>query len=256
MIRLHSAFPWAGVALFSLLAGCGAVFVNEGSKDATLAMGLHNPQANQPKAVVPEDQRLIDDFDDNSKNIPAKLFGGADGTWSTITFGGNTISSDIITSGGADGTKMCAHVTGSLLDQGNFVYPAFTLQAKFKNSGYYDASAFTGIQFYYKCPSDDQSMKRRFGVGTAPTLPGSDGGTCQNDCYNHFGAFQDPSNDWVLRSYNFADLKRESGWGSPVTPPDLTDHLKEFIYIKWDQSGDNHAGTYKIDYWVDKVEFF
>jgi hypothetical protein len=247
---------WFFTAVVSLLAGCGAVFVNEGSKDASLARGLANPEAGKPKPTIPKDERVISNFDDGSKNINSKLFGGADGSWSTITFGGNSISQDFIESGGANGTKMCAHVTGTLKDLGNFVYPDFTLQGKFKSSGYYDASSFSGIQFYYKCPSDDNAMKRRFSIGTAPTLPGSEGGTCQSDCYNHWGAYMDPANDWVFKSYKWEDLKREAGWGSPVTPPDLTDHLKEFIYIKWSHGGDNHAGTYKINYSVDEIEFF
>ncbi|HTC21864.1 MAG TPA: hypothetical protein VK859_13495 [bacterium] len=245
-----------GFAAISLLAGCGAVFVNEGSKYASLGLGLQNADANKPKVNVPPEACVISNFDDGSKNINPKLYGGASGSWSTSSFGGNTVNSDFVVTGGANGTKMAAHVFGDLVDQGNATYPDFTLQGKFRDSGYYDASAFTGIKFYYKCPADDVSMKRRFGIGTAATLPGSDGGTCQSDCYNNFGAMMDPSNDWALKNYAFADLKREAGWGSPVTPPDLTDHLKEFIYIKWANSGDNHAGTYKIDYWVDEIEFY
>jgi hypothetical protein len=244
----------AGAAAF--LAGCGAVFINEGAKNASLSRGLVNADANQPKVNVPAAAQIICNFDDGSKNMSSQLYGGAGGAWTTITFGGNTIDSDFVVPGGADGTKMAAHVFGTLVDPGDSSYPDFTLQGNFKSSGYYDASAFTGIQFYYKCPSDDDSNKRRFGIGTAPTLPGQNGGTCQSDCYNNFGAFMDPTNDWILKSYKFSELTREAGWGSPVVPPDLTDHLKEFIYIKWANSGDNHAGSYKIDYWVDQVAFF
>ena len=64
------------------------------------------------------------------------------------------------------------------------------------------------------------------------------------------------SPDWVSESYDFADLKREPGAGKAVSPPDLTDHLKEFIYIRWDHGALNTAGTYNIDYWVDEVEFY
>ena len=41
-----------------------------------------------------------------------------------------------------------------------------------------------------------------------------------------------------------------------LIPPDLTDHLSEFINFAWTNSGNNVAGTYNIDYWVDDVEFF
>ncbi|HUO56637.1 MAG TPA: hypothetical protein VMV05_00525 [bacterium] len=245
-----------GIAALGLLAGCGAVFVNEGAKTNGLAMGLADPDANKPKPVVPKGGNVISDFEDGSKRINPNLFGGSGGSWTTITWDNNTVPSDIIVPGGANGTKMACHVFGTLIDHGNASYPAFTLQGKFKNSGFYDASAFTGIRFYYKCPADDNVNKRRFAIAIAPTLAAQDGGTCVNDCYNHFGAFQSPSDDWVLKSYLFNELKRESGWGSPVVPPDFTDHLKEVSYIKWDHSGDNKPGAYKVDYWVDEVEFF
>ncbi|HEY5039900.1 MAG TPA: hypothetical protein VIJ93_12580 [bacterium] len=246
-------FSFAGI---SIIASCGAVFVNEGAKTASLGKGLADPEASKPKVNVPKEACFISNFDDGSTNVSTKLYGGASGAWMTLSFDGNTPNSDFVAAGGANGTKMAAHVFGTLVDHGKGTYPSFTLQGKFKNSGSYDASAFTGIRFYFKCPSDDQAIKRRFAIGTAATLPGSEGGVCAGDCYNHFGAFMEASNDWVQKSYAFSDLKREQGWGSPVVPPDLTDHLKEFIYIKWDHGGDNHAGTYKIDYWADEIEFF
>jgi hypothetical protein len=64
------------------------------------------------------------------------------------------------------------------------------------------------------------------------------------------------SDEWQLKSYAFTDLKRESGWGSPVMPPDITDHLAEFINLQWANSGMNLPAKYTVDYWVDEVEFF
>lgn len=158
----------------SLLAGCGAVFVNQGSKNASLADGLQNPDANKPKVTVSKDAGLITNFDDGSPNMSANLYGHPDGSWIVFSFGGNTTNKEFIVSGGADNTKMAAHVFGTLVDKGDAQYPAFTLQGKFRQSGLYDASPFTGIKFYYKCPSTDQALKRRFAIGTAPTLPASD----------------------------------------------------------------------------------
>jgi hypothetical protein len=239
-----------------LLTGCGAVFINEGSKDASLAKGLANPNSNQKKVNVPKEAKVMNNFDDGSKTFSPKLYGNPGGAWMAFSFGGNTTNKEIIADGGANGTPKCAHVFGTLIDKGDAAYPAFTLSGKFKDSGTYDASPFTGLKFYYKSPATDQALKRRFAIGTTPTLPVADGGTCTDGCYNHFGADLSPSPDWVLKSYNFADMKRESGWGSPVTPPDLTDHLKDFINIKWDHSANNAAGSYNIDYYVDEVEFF
>ena len=238
------------------LSGCGAVFINEGSKNASLAQGLVNAGANQKKVNVPKEAMVMNNFNDGSKNFSPKLYGNPGGSWMTLSFAGNKANDDFIAAGGANGSAKCAHVFGTLIDKGDASYPAFTLQGKFKDSGYYDASAFTGLRFYYKSPATDQALKRRFAVGTAPTLPASEGGTCSDGCYNNFGMDLKASPDWIQMSSSFADLKRESGWGSPVTPPDLTDHLKEFITIKWDHSANNAAGSYTIDYYVDEVEFF
>jgi len=251
-----SSFFLSVVFGISFLAGCGAVFVNEGSKNASLALGLPNPNANQKKVIVPKEACVIGNFDDGSKNVNSKLFNGGGGQWLAITEGGNTVDSDFVVDGGANNSPKAARVFGKLTDKGDKVYPSFQLQGKLKDSGYYDASAFTGIKFYYKCPATDAALKRRFAIGTAPTLPTSGGGACASDCYNNFGADLALTPDWTQKVYAFADLKRESGWGSPVTPPDLTDHLKEFIDLEWANSANNAAGTYNIDYWVDEVEFF
>jgi hypothetical protein len=64
------------------------------------------------------------------------------------------------------------------------------------------------------------------------------------------------TDEWEQKSFRFSDLKRESGWGSPVMPPDMTDHLAEFLALQWSHSGTNVPATFPIDYWVDEVEFF
>lgn len=250
------SFAFLSVAVISLMAGCGAVFVNEGSKNAMVAEGLSNPNKETTKVNVPADQAVISNFEDGSKNANPKLFNSSTASWSTLTWAGNAINSDFVVAGGANNTKMAAHVFGTLTDKGDAKYPEFDLQCTFKDKALYDASNFSGIKYYYKCPPDDQGIKRRFCIAIAQTLPSSDGGTCTDNCYNHFGANLKPAVDWVLSSYSFADLTREQGWGGPVTPPELIDHLKEFIYMKWVHAANNAPGTYNINYWVDEVEFF
>ncbi len=240
----------------SVTAGCGAVFINHGSKNATLALDLAPPKAIKPNVKVTQEQKVIGNFEDGTKNINRKLYGNPDGVWTALSWAGNTVSGDFVVAGGANNTKMSAHVFGTLVDRGNSLYPGFMLMAKFRNKGYYDASPFSGIRFYYKCPLDDISPKRRFSIATAPTTPSSGGGTCERGCWNHYGADLAASDEWELKSCNFADLKRESGWGSPVMPPDLTDHLAEFLDIQWVNSGVNVPASINIDYWVDEVEFF
>ena len=256
MVRFHGFSPWLGIAVLTLLTGCGAVFINQGSKEASLAAGLHNPEGNKVKINVPKDQSIICNFDDGSKNMDPKLYGASGGMWMAISSGGGgTINSDFIVAGGANGTPKAAHVFGSLTDKGDKAYPGFQLQGKFTGSGFYDASNFTGLQFYYKCPSDDTCIKRRFGIATAPTLPTDQGGTCASNCWDHYGTNLLVNDNWAKYTLVFADTKRE-GWGGPVTPPDLVDHLTEFVSLTWTHQGNNVAGTYNVDYWVDEVEFF
>lgn len=245
-----------GLLLVFILAGCGAVFINQGSAQSSLRDGLTNPDLNKIKINVPPEQSMICNFDDGSKNTNPNLHGGSGGTWFVFSENGNAPNPNFIVKGGANGSAMCAHIFGSLTDKGDRSYPAFSIQGKFTSAGLYNASDFSGIQFYYKCPPADQAIKRRFVIATVPTLPADAGGACISDCYNHFGAMLGPTSDWKLCSYKFTELSREQGWGSPVTPPDLIDHLKEFIYLEWDHSGDNNAGTYNIDYWIDDVGFF
>lgn len=239
------------------LAGCGAVFVNKGSKEEPLTDGLRNPEAAKPKVVVPAGQNIIGNFDDGSTNMSSKLFGSGSGVWNAFTYGpGNSINSPFVVSGGANGTPKAVHIFGTLNNKGDGTYPAFTLQGKFKSSGYYDASPFNGLRFYFKCPSEDTSLTKRFSFTIAPTVPTSGGGTCADNCYNHFGADLSTTPDWTLKSYKFTDLKRGAGWGSSVIPPELVEHLKEVIGVEWSNNAQNTAGTYHIDYWVDEVEFF
>lgn len=241
------------LAVVSILAGCGAVLINEGSKLESLSDGLKNPASQTAKVIVPADQRLIGNFDDGSTHMNPSLYGAKAGLWSVSTYSG-TIDTPFIVPGGANGTPMAAHVSGTLL--GNNTYPSFTLTGKLKPSGYYDASPFTGIRFYYKEPSDDQAAGLRFSVPIASTVPISSGGICTDGCNNNFGVDLSKTDNWVKKDLAFGDMKRGAGWGSVVSPPDLTDHLREIVDIDWSNGSGNAVGTFKIDYWVDEVEFY
>ena len=240
------------VAVLSI--SCGAVLVNQGSKNEPLTDGLRNPADLAAKVNVPADQKVISNFEDGSTNMSSKLYGGG-GAWNAVISGG-TIATPFVVSGGANGTAMAVHFVGTLTNKGDGQYPSFTLQGMLKQSGTYDASMFDGIRFYYKCPADDKAPTRRFNITIPATLPASNGGTCSDQCYNHFGADLSMTGDWVQKTFSFSDLKRQPGWGSIVTPPDFTDHLKELKTIEWTHNAGNTAGSYPIDYWVDEVEFF
>jgi len=256
MPNIHRTFAAVVPLALLLMAGCGAVLVNEGSKQEPLTDGLRNPSENKPKVTVPAEAKVIGDFEDGTNHMNPKLYGAPSGAWNGFSYGGNTITMPFIVAGGANGTKMAAHIYGTLTNKGDGTYPSFTLQGQFLPSGAYDASVFNGIKFYYKCPSDDQASTRRFTIPIKATLPTSSGGTCTGQCYNHFGADLSVTGDWVQKSFSFSDLKRQSGWGDPVNPPDFTDQLTNIISVQWDHNAQNTAGTFHIDYWVDEVEFF
>ncbi len=250
-------FPKSFLLLGLLTAGCGAVFVNEGSKVDYLAEGLKDPATSKAKLVVPADQKLIGNFEDGSTRANPKLYGSnGEGSWAAYSFGGNAANSDFVVSGGANGTLKAAHLFGSLVNKGDNSYPSYTLTAKLKSAGLYDASAFSGIRFYYKCPPTDTTLFRRMAIPIAPTMPSSAGGTCSDGCYNNFGYDLGPTADWALKTVAFTDLKRAPGWGSPITPPDFTDHLAEIMDLEWGHNAGNTAGTYKVDMWVDEVELY
>jgi hypothetical protein len=84
----------------------------------------------------------------------------------------------------------------------------------------------------------------------------ADGGVCTDQCGNHFGVFLKPTLDWTVESFDLKSLVREEGWGATLDSDDFMDHLKEVVYIKWENGTNNVPGLYKIDYWVDQVEFY
>jgi len=84
----------------------------------------------------------------------------------------------------------------------------------------------------------------------------TDGGICVEQCGNNDGINMPAVTEWTQESFDFADLTREEGWGAPLEAPDLTDHLKEFLYLQWYHGANNTPGTYNIDFWVDDVEFY
>ncbi len=254
-VKISILFP--GFLAVGLLTGCGAILVNEGSKNEPLTDGLKNPEAAQAKVVVPTEQKVIGNFEDGSIHMNPSLYGakGA-GLWSDNTYGGNTINEVFVVAGGANGTKMAAHVFGKLVNKGDNTYPAFLLDGKFKPTGFYDASPFNGIRFYYKSPSGDQAPSRRFSIPIAPIMPSSAGGNCTDGCYNNFGMDLSSKGEWALVTLPFSNLTRQSGWGNTITPPEFAEHLKEILGIEWTHNAGNTAGSYNIDYWVDEVVFF
>jgi hypothetical protein len=250
---LSRAIPLLTLSLgLVLLAGCGAVFINEGSKASAYADNIPDAQLRH-KSSVPNENRKISNFNDGSNYMNPYLYGSGLGYWQVIASDGSIPNAQFISTGGLFGNRS-AHITGYLNDTGDAKYPTLALEGKFKKTSYYDLSLFHGVRFYYK--SNDQAVRRRFEFGIASTVPVSDGGVCTDQCGNHFGIFMKPNLDWTLESFDFKALTREEGWGATLESDDFMDHLKEVVYIKWENGTNNVPGLYHIDYWVDQVEFY
>jgi hypothetical protein len=118
----------------------------------------------------------------------------------------------------------------------------------------YDASAYTGIQFYAKSSS---STAVRFGVPIVATKARNEsgGGTCcsggdptnANGCDNHFGADITLTSSWTAYSYTWSQLKQPN-WG---ILQNFDSHA--LLGLQWQVS--ESAANSGFDVWIDAVSF-
>lgn len=109
----------------------------------------------------------------------------------------------------------------------------------------YDASAFDGISFWAK---GDATVT--FSIATHETVPSDmDGGSCADDCHNHFAAPAIALTDeWTEYSFTWDELAQGSGWGTPATFSSA-----EISKLQWQVSGSAAGLEFKI--MVDNVSF-
>jgi hypothetical protein len=183
---------------------------------------------------------------------------GDPGAWVTAGASNVSIGFSGPVSGGALGTLTAYESFGTISDIGDGQYPSFSLQAWFKNShAPYDLSAFSGIRYYLKVESDDTALWRAFQIPLSSTLPVTYGGTCVNDCYDHFYAnYASTSGAWVRMSHSFTDLKRRN-FGAPLNPPNLSGaNLQQALFLQWDEGNQNEFVTTHFHFSVDEIEFY
>lgn len=209
---------------------------------------------------LPLPPNVIDNFEDgnplNLNPMNPSLTNSNNGFWQVFSWAGNetNITGEVV-GPGANSTALAAHVFGTLVGAGSG-FPGFTLRGKFKSSGFYDATPFSGIQYYYKTAASDAAVNRLFHIAVSQTTPPADGGTCAANCFDHFRAvLGNTGGAWTFRSHNFAAMS-QAGWGTPVSPPGLVNHLDEITFIQWIHDHNNDIGSWWIEYWVDEVEFF
>jgi len=177
---------------------------------------------------------------------------------------------------GANGSAYALHVTSWIDDPENPLYPpgpgnfdSVFIRAWPNFNGSYNASFFTGIQFYLKVSSRDTAPVKLFQVPIDQTHGIPAPGICQNTtppidpnwpwthCWDHFGYDYSsvPRDRWILIKKDFADLHQQ-GYGSPAIPPSLTDHLDKILYLMWVEGNAAQAGLFTVDFSVDDIRFY
>ncbi|KIG15206.1 hypothetical protein DB30_05906 [Enhygromyxa salina] len=196
--------------------------------------------------INPDD--MIDNFEDgDGALIPNN---GRQGYWYTFndaTEGATqTPAADVVLpeSGGAAGTSMAMHTTGS-----GFAEWGAGIGIDLNNAGdpeggsgikmIHDASGFTGIALMAK-----GNGQVRAAVQIEATVPPEEGGTCEMDCDPH-GKVLLLSDEWQQFTLPFAQLNQE-GWGTPAA----WDAAK-VVGIQFKVAKDTN-----FDFWVDEIGFY
>jgi len=200
------------------------------------------------------------------------------GSWVASSWAGNTVNTPyvftgastandgVILSTGALGTKGYCRLFGLINDPGNATYPAYQLEGKFNGltpshgANAYDASSFTGVQFYLNVSSDDTCPSRRFNIANIWTLPPSEGGNgfC-TACEDHYGAMlpAGPTAGWVLKTYTFTSLSRQNFLAPATIPNNMpVSMFTDFVKLELQFGRNNATGSSQVNYAVDEFSFF
>lgn len=116
----------------------------------------------------------------------------------------------------------------------------------------YDASAYTGLSFWYKSKTPIRVL-----VGTQPNLPTAEGGRCASDCYNHHGKNFAASTAGTLATITWAELSGSAQIGSPPADPQTYGEKRGFnpaqllnLQVQVDQAGGSN-----FEIWLDDLSF-
>lgn len=110
----------------------------------------------------------------------------------------------------------------------------------------YDLSSYGGFTFYGKSRAGSAKVHVEF--ATLTTTPASDGGTCADDCTDHYETIVTLSGDWQKFTLPFDAITQE-GWG--VKPKDLAHTI--FVYFGY-QGTD--GGTGNFEFLVDDISLY
>lgn len=196
--------------------------------------------------AAPVDITVIDDFEDMDGLLAEDR--GRVGFWLTTNdgTGSQTPAPDTAitpVAGGANGTAFALHTTGS-----GFSDWGAALQVDMNNEAGrlpYDASAYTGIEFYAR---GEGTIRVEF-VATS-TVTAAQGGNCTGDCFDSHGVLVELTPEWTKQTIYF-DHAMQVGWG---TPADFNggDLLALSFRAGLFEAGQTEAS---FDLWIDELKF-
>ncbi len=171
--------------------------------------------------------------------------------WGLVGLGGN----------GPNGDAFGYRMSGPVTDQGDAAFPELDLCAYPEGGAFFDASNFTGVQFYLMIASDDTTIQRHFAIPVKHTLAPVAGGDCTAGpslCYDHFAADVSggTGGQWEFFRYNFSDLKQLVSGAIPNPPTLSGENLQEIMWLQWSGSRNNKPGVSNLDFYVDQISFF
>jgi len=238
-------------------------------------------------APAPLAPNVISDFENGSPNISPLLAGTNNGTWRLATFGGpgyapNTVPTVFVVPNtvpdATNSSNFALHFAADLRAAGTGCgYEADQLVCPLYNQTagtYFDASAYTGIQFMINVQPTDTNTSPVFQVVIDQTEPpaahsGTSGGICtgvgcSGGCYDHYQAAMPKGTDPTAGTWQTITLTwNQFSWpsfGTAPSPNNLAAHLDKIIFLQWTYS-DNTAGSpgspvvTRTDFWIDNVEF-
>ncbi len=206
-----------GCTTTNACGGCGELAATVGARCGQCGVGRY-ACANASAVVCSGDglptasggALLIDDFEDGDQFINATA--GLSGSWYTTSDGtpgflDPPAGTDLVpASVGAAGSTRSGHVLG-----GGFTDWGAALAVSLNAYGCsYDASQESGLAFYAK-----GSGSVTLSIATRQTVPISEGGTCQTDCYDNFALTLLLGSNWTSYAFPWSAL-HQSGWGAPA----------------------------------------
>lgn len=237
--HVNFAVTLLGLSLAVPLVGC---------KKRVAVTGADVQNSDEGRAC-PKEVGLISDGENNSNQIADVQ--GRGGYWYTfVDDAGSAVAPEAgknggtfqMTAGGAAGSKLAAHMSGSV-GNGSTVFAGMGLNFV-DPKGTYDAAKYRGLTFWAK-RGPGSTGNVRLKVPDIATDP--DGKLCR-ECFNDFGLDLKLTEEWTQFTIPFTTLKQMKGWGSPH--PEGVDASKLYG-LQWQV---NEPGA-KFDIWVDEIAF-